>query len=138
MPAGTKVTKEEVEKVAAMKAANPKASLENIARAIGRAESTISEIQKRDEYAKYMEKQKKVIDQLRIAAMIKADASLIDDIETMKPWEKVGLSKTFYEQVYGLPDAKGGITVQGEKVMIVPSELVDKYAISHDTEGSSS
>ena len=116
MAKGAWIKKEEKLKIATL-ASIPTMTARAIANAMGRDESTIYSVMANDNFKKFIEEKKNIIDQRRAEMVDRADKTLNVKLEELDPRELIGLSKVFYEQLFFPPPTS--INIQGEKIAVV-------------------
>lgn len=120
MSRGTKILPEEKENIAkvgyAMKSKNPNTTLTQISKQVDRHPVTVLRAMSDAKFSKYRNDFKKRIDQLRFEAIAEGDARVLKAVkeDKLKPYQLIGMSKTFYEQSFGLldPSISGGTGTQ--------------------------
>lgn len=108
MPKASKITPQEwdslADKTALFKTKHPLMSQETIAKKVGRSHDTISRVMSSKAFSKYSDQYKKRIDALRFEGIFESDTRIVDAVKNdeLTPYQLIGLSKTFYEQVFNI------------------------------------
>ena len=123
MPRSIRISDEERDTIAktafALKADNPKTSLKEIAKVVKRDDSTIWRVMSDKKFDKYRDEFKKKIDQIRFQAIAEGDLQVLQAVkdQQIKPYQLIGMSKTYYEQSFGLNEGNG-VHVSGNQVAV--------------------
>lgn len=123
MPKASKVTTEESEEIlqvsAKLKAENPQISAKKIGEMVGRSEKTVLRVMSDKRFSVFSRKYKKKVDQRRMEILQDADKQISEAVKAQKlnAYQLIGLSKTYYEQVFGLSNAIS-VNTSGEKIAV--------------------
>lgn len=121
MPKASKITDaEKVEIIhisARLKAQNPQISAKKIGELVGRSEKTVLKAMSDERFSMFSREYKKRIDQKRIKIVTEADEIISQNLDKMSPFQLIGLSKTYYEQIYGISNAIA-VNALGEKISV--------------------
>ena len=102
-----------------MKADDPKLPIKHIAKKVNRSEQSILKIMSDKKFEKYRNEYKKKIDQIRFEAIAEGDIQVLEAVKEkqIKPYQLIGMSKTYYEQSFGLNEGNG-VHVSGNQVAV--------------------
>jgi len=125
MPKASKVTEQEFDdiarKTAIIKTTHPKKSLREIGKVVGRSAETVLRAMSDKKYSRYRDFYKKKIDLQRFESVFDADSQVFTAIKENKltPYQLIGLSKTYYEQSFGLLDEQNRVPSAQVNVQII-------------------
>lgn len=121
MPKASKITPEEKVEImqvsARIKAQNPRISAKKIGELVGRSEKSVLKAMSDKRFSMFSREYKKKIDKRRIEIITGADEIISQNLDKMSPFQLIGLSKTYYEQIYGISNAIA-VNALGEKISV--------------------
>lgn len=116
MPKSSVISPEEQENIVkvgfALKKIDPKMGVREIAKQVQRSKTTVHRVMSDKKFSKYRDDFKKSIDSIRFEAIAKGDKQVLEAVENRKltPFQLIGLSKTYYEQSFGLNNPQIAVT----------------------------
>lgn len=105
MPTAAKVKPEEKEEImrisAELKANNPQITNGEIGKLVHRSEGTVRKVMSDKKFERYVRDSKKKVDDTRYQTLILADKLIQTAVKggKLNPYQMIGLSKTYYEQL---------------------------------------
>lgn len=122
------LSREEKVRIVNLKANEPRLSLDGIAEKVHIDRTTVSKVLSNPEFKQLYEETKQKLDVRRMEILNLVDDRIKERVPYMEDRELVGTSKVFYEQVFSTNQTQ--VNVSGEKVLVIPSTLADKYDLN--------
>lgn len=123
MPKASKISpqeKDEIAQIAAkMTVLNPQITKQEVGEVVKRSRQTVMKAMSDELFETYKTEFKKKIDSVRLKAINEADKRILKAVKSDKvnAYQLVGMSKTFYEQVYDL-NSGNNINVSGNQMAV--------------------